>query len=290
MALVITTSGRSAARADDGITATDVRNAVVGVQYLTEASDEVTTQGDADSAVIATVDGTTVDVPKDADNGVKVASGSQQITINLPDASQAQNGTVTQNGVVAFPVNGNHANAVQTDDAGGVRLIQVLNNQDAPEEFRYELDLPPGSSMAKQADGSIKITTPQGESYIEAPWAYDANGKKVWTQFFTDGVSGIDFIVNHWGEDVTYPITADPRWVQRTWYGANIVHFTRSETYKISRGWTLSGILAGRWWYVGVGLGLAGWWAQGVYERGHCLVAHVRPSSLWATWWWSERC
>lgn len=290
LALTLSMGSMTAAHADDGTTATEVQNAIATVPGLADTSNEVTTQSDADSATIATVNGMTVDVPKDADNSVKVTSGGQQITFDMPDASQAQTGTVTANGIVAYPTNGDHANAVQTDDNGGVRFIQVLNGPDAPEEFHYDLHLPANSSIARLADGSLLVHTPTQDYAIETPWAYDATGKKVWTQFFTDGESGIDLVVNHYGEDLTYPITADPRFYSRTWYGGYIIHYTRTETYKLSRGVTLAGIIASRWWYVGAAFGLAGWWAQGVYDRGQCLVAHVWPGNWWATWWWSESC
>lgn len=290
LALTLSMGSMTAAHAEDGTTAADVQNAISTVPYLPEASDEVTTQSDTDSAAIANVNGVTVDVPKDADNGVKVAADGQQITINLPDASQAQTGTITQNGVVAFPTMDNHANAVQAEETGGVRIIQVLNGPDAPEEFHYELGLPEGSSITKEEDGSLKIHTPTADYGMSPPWAYDANGKKVWTQFFTDGVSGIDLVVNHWGEDVAYPITADPRFYQWTWYGAVIVHFTKDETYKMSRGLSLGVILAAKWTPVGIGFGLSGWWVQGVVDRHQCVAAHIWAGNPWVTWWYSERC
>jgi hypothetical protein len=231
-----------------------------------------------------------VDVPKDASDGVQITSSGQQITIDLPDSGQAQNGAVTAPGVVAFPSSADSANAVQIDETGGARFVQVLNNADAPEEFHYELDLPEGSSIVKEADGSLSVHTPAEEYVIATPWAYDATGKKVWTQYFTDGESGIDLIVNHYGEDITYPITADPRWYSRTWYGAYTIHFNRSETYKLARGTSLISVLAFKWTPIGVGFGLAGWWATGVYDRGQCIVAHVWPGNPWGTWFWSERC
>lgn len=285
---VVTTS----AYADGGFTAAEVQDAIDAVPELTNASSNVSSTSDADSAAITDVGGVRVDIPKNAANVVAIEStaGCGDVGVQLPPAVNPQNGTLTAPGVVSFASGGNFANAVQADNLGGVRFAVVLDGPNAPEEFDYTFDLPDGSSITKEADGSVTVQTPTGTCSLAAPWAYDATGKKVYTQYLTDGYNGVSLIVNHWGEDLTYPVTADPRWVQRTWYGAYVLHFSRSETYSLARGSTLAGVITAKWWYVGASFGLAAWWAQGVYDRGQCIAAHIWPGQPWATAAWSENC
>ncbi|MEU8944226.1 hypothetical protein [Streptomyces sp. NPDC048489] len=205
----------------------------VGNFDLPSTSTNVTTTSDTDSASIATVAGTTVDVPKAASNGVKLKSSSEQIAITMPNTSGTQTGTVTAPGIVSYPTaSGNVANAVQTDANGAVRFLTVLKDASAPEEFEYNLQLPEGSSITKEDNGSLKVTTPAGGYTIALPWAHDANGEHVWTQWFTDGESTIDLVVNHHGENLAYPITADP-WISWGWAGFTW-NFSRGETNNIA--------------------------------------------------------
>ncbi len=283
----------SSAYAVDGITAGEVQSALGTVPQLVASSASVTSTSDADSAAITNVNGTQVDVPKNQAGNVHITTasgGCGHINVQLPSVAGSQNGSVTAPGIVSFPSGDDFANAVQADNVGGVRFAVVLDGPDAPEDFTYTLDLPNGSSIVREVDGSLTVTTPSGVCAIAPSWAYDATGKKVWTQFFTDGESTIDLVVNHWGENVTYPITADPRWVQGTWYGAYIIHYTRDETRRLKDGLTLAGIIGGKWWYVGIPFGLAGWWVTSVYDSGRCIVAHVWPGMPWATWAWAENC
>ncbi len=284
--------GAPSAQAQGGVTASQVQGAINTVSQLTNSSANVASTSDADSAAITNVNGTQVDVPKNQAGNVQVSmtGGCGTVGVKLPTVTGPQNGTVTAPGVVSFPSGGNFANAVQADDTGGVRFAVVLANAQAPEEFDYEFDLPNGSSIVKEADGSVSIHTPSGVCSIAPSWAYDASGHKVFTQYLTDGYNGVSLIVNHWGENVTYPITADPRWVQQLWYGGVVIHFTRAETNNIASGLTLAGVVAGKWWYIGVPFGVAGWWASQVYQSGKCLAAHVMPGYPWASWYWSENC
>lgn len=263
----------------DGLTATEIQAAVASTFDLPSTSDEVTTTSDTDSAAVASIGETTVDVPKNPGDDIKVTTQGEQIGIELPGTDGAQDGTVTAPGIVAYPTtDGLTANAVQADEGGSTRLLTIIKNADAPEEFQYKLDLPEGSTIEKEENGSLTVTTPQGGYLIEVPWAHDANGKHVWTQYFTDGESTIDLVVNHHGEDLAYPVTADP-WFSYSWTG-NTVHFNRQETLRIGQG-----SIATIAWYIGgpaaafaAGAG-AQWLSDYGSRRGMCL-------SIWRSWYY----
>lgn len=280
LALCLSVPGlTTTAHADtDGLTASEIQAAVGSTFDLPSTSDEVTTTSDTDSATVATINEVTVDVPKDSDAGVKLTSQGEQIGIDLPNTDGAQNGTVTAPGIVVYPTaDGDAANAVQTDEDGATRLLTVIKDASGPEEFQYHLDLPEGSSIEKQEDGSLKVTTPQGGYVIAPPWAHDANGTHVWSQLFTDGESTIDLVVNHHGENLAYPITADP-WISwgRTGF---TVHLSREETYYTAIG--SFGALSARVGHpvaVAIIAGGGAWLADYARRRGMCL-------SIWKSYW-----
>jgi len=284
LALSLSMAGMSAtAHADtSGLTASAIQSAVaspVSGFDLPSTSDGVTTTSTATAATVATVEGTTVAVPKSASNGVQLTTGGEQIGISLPTTSGTQTGTVTAPGIVAYPTtSGDVANAVQTDEAGAVRFLTVLKDADAPEEFQYNLDLPEGSSITKEDDGSLTVHTPTGAYTVSQPWAHDANGQHVWTQYFTDGESTIDLVVNHHGEDLAYPITADP-WLSWGWTGVT-VNYSRNETRAIAQGSlaAVGGYFGGSYgalFFLGAG---GEFWSQYASRRSLCV-------SIWKSYY-----
>ncbi|GAA2691407.1 MULTISPECIES: hypothetical protein [Actinosynnema] len=229
LVVVLLVSGSSEAVAAGGTPANVVAAAIDAVPLdLLRASAGVVASDDADSVAVTINSGTTVDIPRAADGVVRVSSEGQSgarldLGLELPDPGAASPGGVSvAPGIVAYPTGTTHANGVQADEQGAVRLLTVINGSAAPEEYHYELDLPEGSSTVKDKGGNLIVSTPQGQGIIQAPWAFNARGNRVWTQFLTDGASGVDLIVNHWGEPVAYPITADPAVV----LGAFVVAFT----------------------------------------------------------------
>ncbi|AXX30609.1 hypothetical protein APASM_3244 [Actinosynnema pretiosum subsp. pretiosum] len=173
--------------------------------------------------------------------------------VNLPGANAAGVGKATAPGVVAFPSATVSANAVQADENGGVRFFQVLNGPTAPEEFQYTLELPQGSSIVKEVNGSLTVHTSDGDFIVPTPWARDADGRMVWAQYFTDGESTIDLVVNHHGEDLAYPVTADPVWLT-PWIVAQII--------RCGAGALLGWISSGGW----------DWWWRALAVAGGCLI------------------
>ncbi|QKZ22868.1 hypothetical protein [Streptomyces chartreusis] len=253
----------------------------VGSFDIPSGSNDVTTTSDANSAAVSTVNNVTVDIPKSASASVTMSANGQTIGIDMPNASGTQTGTVTAPGIVAYPTsNGNVANAVQADEGGAARFLTVIKDANAPEEYEYNLHLPAGSSIEKQDDGSLKVAVPNGEGYvIGAPWAHDANGAHVWTQWFTDGESTIDLVVNHHGESLAYPLTADP-WISYGWTGMTY-NFSLNETKNIVAygsiiiapalgGATAAAVASGALWYANYG------------SKRHMCLSYWRP--YWSVW------
>ncbi|MFJ9628999.1 hypothetical protein ACIRU8_14990 [Streptomyces sp. NPDC101175] len=257
-------------------------SSTVGGFDLPSTSDTVTTTSDANSAAVSTVNNVTVDIPKTAGAGVTMTANGQTLGIDMPNTSGTQTGTVTAPGIVSYPTtSGDTANAVQADESGATRFLTIIKDANAPEEFEYNLDLPEGSSITKEDDGSLKVAVPgSDDGYVIAPpWAHDANGAHVWAQWFTDGESTIDLVVNHHGENVAYPITADP-WISWGWTGYTL-NLNRDDTRYAAQG-AMAGIAAyiGGWRAAAVGASGGQWLADYAYRRGLCL-------KVWVSYWYT---
>lgn len=126
----------AAAMADDvatnhnnAVTASETQAALADTAGILGASDQVVAKTDADSAIVATNGGATVDVPKDPEHGVTFgAESGTKIEIDLPSAEAAGNAKAVAPGVVAYDSGNGSANAVQATEDGGVRMLTVIDN------------------------------------------------------------------------------------------------------------------------------------------------------------------
>jgi len=219
MCLGVLFSGQSTAFADsstdNNVTATDVATAVQDTG-LTAQSNDVHTTSDANSAAVSTTDGTTVDVPKDAADGVGITSNDgATLTVTPPVADASGTGKVVADGVVAYPSKDGSATAVQATDNGGVRMLTVIDNADAPTRYPYNVSVPDGGSIKLNDDGSAVVFDGSGQpiASVAPPWATDANGNAVPTHFEVnaDGTT-LTQVIDHNANGVAYPVTADPFW------------------------------------------------------------------------------
>jgi hypothetical protein len=219
-ALVITGAGIAPAGADgslaatagDEVTATDTAQALAATPGVMAASDSVVTTSDADSAATSTVDGTTVDVPRDASAGVDLSSGGVSVTITPPNAADSGTGQTVAPGVVAYPSDNGSATAVQATEGGGVRMLTVIDSAAAPTAYGYKIAIPDGGHVELAEGGGAIVIDGAGQTVlaVPAPWATDANQQPVPTHFVVaaDGRS-LTQVIEH-GSSTAYPVTADP--------------------------------------------------------------------------------
>ena len=99
----------------------------------------------------------------------------------------------------------------ETEDRSLFAALLVIDNQDAPTEYRFEDAVPDGSTAELRPDGSVQFFDADGyeSGGIAAPWALDANGEEVPTRYSLDGTTLIQS-VDHQG--AAYPVAADPAW------------------------------------------------------------------------------
>lgn len=194
---------------DSKVTSLEVGSALANVDGILEASDDIKTGADSDSAITATVANVDIEVPRDLSDGV----GLDALTIDLPNADAAKNATGVAEGTVAYPAANGSANAVQVTDDGGVRMLTVIDNTSAATEYKYDVSIPNGGNIALLPDGGAEVTDSDGEvlAVVNTPWAKDAAGMKLNTYYTTDGQSLVQH-VEHNVAGVTYPVVADPIW------------------------------------------------------------------------------
>lgn len=120
-----------------------------------------------------------------------------------------------------------------------VRVATVISSDSQPEEFSYEFGA--GASVEIQDDGSALVVTRSFSdpsidivvATIHAPWATDAAGNAVETSYIANGSSLVQ-VVKHQGQDVAYPVVADPSFDQPNFFQYR-ARFNRAETKTIAQ-------------------------------------------------------
>jgi hypothetical protein len=102
---------------------------------------------------------------------------------------------------------------------GSVQTIFVITKPTNPKSINFNLDFPKQSSVKILPSGEVLIVDAKGVMIggISRPWAYDANGKPVKTQFEFSKGKLIQHVF-HDSANFEYPIIADP------WIGIDLYH------------------------------------------------------------------
>ncbi|WP_426621503.1 hypothetical protein [Microbacterium sp. As-52] len=207
----------------------DVERALAGVRAgLVE--DAAASSRTDDAVAVLDVGGSTVTVPRDASEGVKLAVGDAVVGISLPASEGGEAGVSLESGAVAYPSDNGVANTV-VPFSDGVQMLTTIASSKAPERFAYGIDVPVGGSVMLVEDGSAVVADRDGITVIttNVPWAVDANGAAVPTRYEVDGTQLVQ-VVEHTARDVAYPVVADPTywWGGKTWIPANKVSISQT--------------------------------------------------------------
>ncbi|RXS81884.1 hypothetical protein EST92_15355 [Streptomyces sp. TM32] len=177
----------------------------------------------------------TVTAPDTATGTLKAATDTgASLGLTLPGAKDVE-GVKAGVGTVVYPDAAPRTDvAVQSTTDGGARTLVTLKDAKAPTSQRFKLDLPAGVKAVGNGEGGYDLIrqTQGGEPVlvvgsIDAPWAKDANGKKVSTAYRLDGNSLIQTIETN--ETTAFPVVADPT----VSYGWNVYYrFSKAEVKK----------------------------------------------------------
>jgi|GEM_PF-901838 len=286
------------------VTANDVATTLAHDTGILAAASQTKTTSDSDTAIQAVTAGASVEVPRDPNDGVSLgASDGPKLEIQLPNANNAQDATQVAPGTVAYPSGNGSANAVQATEDGGVRMLTVIDNPNAPTKYDYGVSIPEGGNIQIATDGGATITGSDGAvlATVATPWAHDALGRTIETYFTTDDATLTQHI-KHNTAGAVYPVTADP---SLSWGWNLYVNFNRSETQAIKH-FQETG-------YMGWGLANAGcapipnaparvscivatlyegsqlaWAVRNASETNSCLqlaIPYAAVSNPWMSWW-----
>lgn len=162
--------------------------------------------------LIATANGSTVEIPADPSDGISLTAGGQNIVIDLPGADESQNATVVGDTVVYENAAPSTDVAVQATTGGGVRQLMTIAGPEAPNSFAFPVDVPDGATLALTEDGGARIVRGTEEIAVIAPaWARDANGASVPSHYTVDGNKLTQHVQFNTG--TAFPVTADPLWI-----------------------------------------------------------------------------
>lgn len=104
-----------------------------------------------------------------------------------------------------------------------VQTTLTIKSAQAPHEYRFPLHLPSGAAPTLNEDGSVIVIDTAGQHLgtFLAPWARDANGVEVPTQYHLNG-NTLSQVVK-FSDSTAFPIIADPKWLDNLWNGAKTV-------------------------------------------------------------------
>lgn len=206
-------------------------NSVLEAADITPAS-----TSNSSYAAIAETETGTVTVPWETSGTIKVKPEDiPAVGIGLKaDRPRA----VTLGGsVVHADANAPVDTVVQPTLDGGSRTLQVIKNAGAPREYRASVDIPSGSSLRKEADGSVVIVSSDPNepvAAIAAPWAKDAHGKALPTSYRLEGNSLIQTV--SFDANTAFPVVADPWWNPFSWKWKKIGKKVKSAAKKCGVG------------------------------------------------------
>ena len=159
---------------------------------------------------------TTVNLPKDGDQWIRMNSGEYALSIGF-EASK-DNARISDTGTAAsYEHQNGDSSVVNLTTDGGLRITSVVSSAESPNRFSYAYDgvalelFQDGGVVGYAEDGSVAVI-------VQLPWAYDARGTSVPTWYELEGNTLVQ-VVDHASGDYTYPIVADP-----TNYGGNTMY------------------------------------------------------------------
>lgn len=141
-------------------------------------------------------------------------------------------------GGAAFYGGDSYDMAVTASEAGFSSYI-VIHNETAPTRYEFDVTLPTGFKMSENGAGGVNILNADDGiiGIIAAPWAFDADGEAVTTQFKLNGDTLVQ-TVEHAG--VAYPVIADPT---ISYYGVSLN--VAEASWCALTGWGVCGIAYG---------------------------------------------
>jgi YD repeat-containing protein len=155
----------------------------------------------------------------------------------------------------------------------GVEIFEQLRSPKSPEQFRYGLTLPQGTTLRSDGNGGAEVVNAKEErvAFVPAPFAVDAQGTNVPVSMEVEGNSVL-VSIPHRSMDIAYPLLLDPELVYDAWY------WHEGNTSGLGYwGWQESADYENGTWCVGT------CWGNGLYARSKGSNYWYGPNT-WGQW------
>jgi len=174
---------------------------------------------DIERALASHQDGSVEDQPVDgvttsnSDAHPLVASNSK-VSVALPKDESTE---VTRHSVGDLTVFENagfdYNTAIQNQAGGAFRALVHIESAAAPTEYRFPISLSEGERLQSLEDGSVTVLDEKGllVGTFAVPWAVDARGDAVLTEFAVEGLTLIQRV--SLASVTSFPVVADPFWI-----------------------------------------------------------------------------
>lgn len=193
--------------------------------FVTESRASLTPSASSDKLYDQTVADVQVEVATDADEGVSLSYLDRSVSVSLPESDEAPTSSIDESGAVFENKDGSSTLPVVQDD-GSVVIVTVLDDASAPSDYEYVVQDRAAGDLVLDENGGVDIYDADGAwtGGFAAPWAKDANGADVPTEYEIVGNTVVQ-TVDHVGGGFAYPIVADP------WLGINLISSVGWDTY-----------------------------------------------------------
>lgn len=167
----------------------------------------------------------TAQIDADPAEGVTLTRGSLRISMSVPDASDVSSLPTSNGDLVVYGGEGDASVVPVIVRDGSIQLNAIIPSRESPDAYRFDIDIPAGAHLERDGTtGAISVFLNDGTwiAGISAPWARDASGRSLPTEYEIAGSQIIQHI-DMSSEDVSFPVVADP------WLGANLIDHTTWE-------------------------------------------------------------
>lgn len=203
----------------------------------------VPTDVTAAEAIDATVEGTKIVVPVDAQAPVTLTRGDVSVGITLPFSDVAGAAEKLTDGVVSHD-NGNGSVTVPVvREEGVVQIATVISGAAAPIEYEYEFTVDGGANLSIDNE-TVLVRSSSGElvSILTPASAKDANGADVPTRYEVNGAH-LTQVVEH-SDSYEYPVVAAPAASQMLFTSADVDSWNGQSRVNLMPGWWTYAIAA----------------------------------------------
>jgi hypothetical protein len=201
---------------DNSVTAETTAAAVEKVTGTADVRTDLTANRDSTGRILS---GPKVDIPSRASGTLLLPAKGSSLGLKLPVLTDKP-ATISRSGTVVYADEDKPADiAVQPLTNGDVRTLVSIKNISAAHEYRFGTTLPKGARLVPVAEfapelntGEILVQDGTGDfiGAFDIPWARDANGRPVQTNYRIEGNTIVQTV--EFDEETAFPVIADPWW------------------------------------------------------------------------------